>query len=176
MLTQSTQATDLFLTSLTTPSTRDSHHPSLLISFSLPLRRTSQCIMLATLRIATHNVQARLDITASCTYASSNKIHIVHITEPYPQHHPPSNRNLTFLHREATSLGYTLHLTKHSAFLYNTAALKASTTSVTTSMDGRIHTLTLSQRPHPDIRLVGIYAHANPDAHTKTKRVPHPPR
>ena len=67
--------------------------------------------MLANLRIATHNVQARLDITASCNYASSNNIHLVHITEPYPQHHPPSNGNLTFYHNEAASLRYTLHLT-----------------------------------------------------------------
>ena len=131
--------------------------------------------MLANLRIAIHNVQARLDITASCNYASSNNIHLVHITKPYPQHHPPSNRNLTFYHNEAASLGYTLHLTKHSAFLCNTAALKASTTSVTSAMGGRIHTLTLSQRPHLDIRLVGIYVHANPDAHYKTAHVSHPP-
>ena len=101
--------------------------------------------MLANLHIATHNVQARLDITASCNYATSNNIHLIHITKPYPQYNPPSKRNLTFHHKEAASLGYTLHLTKHSAFLCNTADLNASITSVTSAMDGRIHTLTLSQ-------------------------------
>ena len=45
--------------------------------------------MLANLHIVTHNIQARLDVTASCNYATSNNIHLVHITKPYPQHNPP---------------------------------------------------------------------------------------
>ena len=124
--------------------------------------------MLKNFRVATHNVQARLDINASCTYVTANKIHLLHTTEPYPQQYSPTARTLPHLHRQATSLGYTLILTTHSAFLYDTAALHPTVKSTTSTMDGRIHTLTISQSPHPAIRFVGIYAHAKTAAHKPT--------
>ena len=46
--------------------------------------------MLKNLCVATHNVQARLDILASWAYATTHKTHLLHITEPFPQHRPPN--------------------------------------------------------------------------------------
>ena len=117
-------------------------------------------------------MRAGLEISASCEYATTHNIHILHITEPFQQHNPPSKRSTPHLQRQATKLGYTLLLTKCSAFLYATAILDPVVLTSTSAMEGNIHTLTITQKAHPNIKLVGIYAPANATAHTPSRAYP----
>ena len=121
---------------------------------------------LANLRIATHNVRAGFDISASCKYATTHNLHILHITEPFQHHNPPSARSTPHLLAQARKLGYTLLLTNCSAFLYATDILHPVVLTSTSAMHGRIHTLTISQDHHPSIKIIGIYAHANSTSHS----------